>query len=311
MSAPTTTASDTKQQTVMDNILSELAKIQQQNNSIVTQNSNILSQNTEIKSDLATLKLNFDSLSTELSNCKRDINSLKITCDFQSVQFENHKKQQDNIILANSKINDEIALLNRHIKSLEKRLREEKIIRNNNENNNRKINLGISGIPVLSEENLYETITKIGDLIGIPNCRDTIDVAHRLFTKSTTAIPSIIVRFKCRTDRDIFFSKRSNLKNVTIADLGFTPTPATKKMFDKIYVNESLSAMSKGILRSCRERIKLAGFQSTFVSGGAVYVKKSESTKRIKINTSEDIDRVLKVSEAICEADASSELVTS
>ena len=115
----------------------------------------------------------------------------------------------------------------------------------------------------------------------------------RLPTKSTTSIPNIIVRFKSRTDRDDFFSKRSGLKSVTVDSLGFTPTPATKKMFNKIYVNESLSTMSKELLRECRKRIKAAGYLFAFVSGGKVYIRKTKTSNKRLINTINDIDKFL------------------
>ncbi len=194
---------------VLENILNELNKIQQQNNNIVTQNN-------EVKKELAELKTNFDALTNDLNECKTEISKLKRSSEFLTEQYESHKKQQDNILKENVKLNNVIDPLKVQNKALEKSLNKETVARNRIENNNRKINVEISGIPVIDGENSREIVCKIGTAIGIEVPPNSIDKAHRHFSKTPTAIPPINVRLKSRTERDHFFYNRKLLKSITI-----------------------------------------------------------------------------------------------
>ena len=62
----------------------------------------------------------------------------------------------------------------------------------------------------------------------------SFDVIHRLSDKD---FAPIIIKFSSRTDRNVFYDARSQLKN-----LGYDPNPNTK---NKIYINESLTKRTR------------------------------------------------------------------
>ena len=271
-----------------EHILQEISKIRLQNNTITTQNN-------EIKKDLNELKISFTSMQSNVDQCKSDITEIKKALDFNEKQFEDHKGQQDNIIKSHKEINSRLDKMQNQLNLTQKRLLEETLVRNNNENHSRKINIEISGIPVLHNENCKDIVAKIAQKFGVPFKSEDIDVAHRLFQKDTSQTPSIIARFKSRSERDLFYSKRSNLKFITVEDLGFTPVSETSKSRNKIFINESLSIYSKQLFKASREKSKSKGYEYCFVNGGVVYVKKDKESSKHRINSFGDLERIFEV----------------
>ena len=71
-----------------------------------------------------------------------------------------------------------------------------------------------------------------------------IDVAHRLYNNK------IIVLFKNRTSRDIFFFARFNLKGKCVTDINLEKPVGQKGL---IWVNESLTGKRKWLLAKTKE----------------------------------------------------------
>ena len=93
------------------------------------------------------------------------------------------------------------------------------------------MNVEISGIPLLKNEDCKKIVADIGFAMGLSKISiKDIDVAHRLFQNKEDHTLSIIARFYSRTDRDHFFYARSELKSIKIQDLGYDPTIQTNKM---------------------------------------------------------------------------------
>ena len=112
------------------------------------------------------------------------------------------------------------------------------------ENSSRKLNLEITGIPVVADENCKKLVYTLGKLIQVDDEHlKNIDVAHRL-TNSNGKIPAIIVKFKSGTDRDKYFERRFSLKDKNIENLGHKKSQLTENQHHKIYINESLSVFT-------------------------------------------------------------------
>ena len=176
------------------------------------------------------------------------------------------------------------------IEDLEKKLEEEMLIRNKNENNNRKLNVEISGVPVTKGENCKQIVANIGGLMGLSYSCNDFDIVHRLSQKDQNHAPNIIVRFYNRTDRDTFYSNRTALKSRTIKDLGYESSGG----MNKIFINESLSIYTKKLFKESRDICKSQDYESCYVNGGTVYVKKSkDDSKKLQIHSFKDLDRLL------------------
>ena len=121
------------------------------------------------------------------------------------------------------------------------------------ENNSRKLNLEITGIPAVADENCKKLVYTLDKLIQVDDEHlKNIDVAHRL-TNSNGEILAIIVKFKSRTDRDKYFERRFSLKDKNIETLGLKKSQLTENQHHKIYINESLSVFTKLLFRKTRD----------------------------------------------------------
>ena len=268
----------------LDDIFKEINKVQQQNNQIVTQNN-------EIKKELTDIKKDFETIRQSVNTCQEELNSVQLTQNKILKEFDAHKKQQFGIINTHTEITQCCEDLKQKVKTLEKKLLEETIIRSNNENNSRKMNVEISGIPIIPNEDCKAIVANIGVKLGIDITKKDVDVAHRLYKKNDQHIPIIIARFYSRTDRDDYFYARAGLKSLTIMDLGFQATPETNKNRNKIYINESLSVYTKLLFKHCRQKCHDLGFSSCFVNNGIIYVKKSQEANKIRINSIYDAEK--------------------
>ena len=101
-----------------------------------------------------------------INKCKSEISTVIQTQEFQAKQFDTHKQQQDNLLTSHTDISNNCEVLKQKIKSLERKLTEETVTRSNSENNNRKINVEISGIPITKEEDCKKIVVDIGKTMG-------------------------------------------------------------------------------------------------------------------------------------------------
>ena len=171
----------------------------------------ILSQNKEIKDELSKIQFEMvtrvEKVEAEIENLKVDIGAVKTSQEFQNGRFETQKLIQENIQSNYIKQEKNILRYEKRIMDQEREALDEKLSRNYMENNSRKINLEITGIPAVADEDCKKIIYTLGKLIQVEDEHlNNIDVAHRL-TNSNGKIPAIIVKFKSRTDRDKYFEK--------------------------------------------------------------------------------------------------------
>ena len=129
-------------------------------------------------------------------------------------------------------------------------VKREAVLRDENENNSRKINLEFSGVPKAegeTQEMPTKYVEEIMKLIGSENGLNAIDVAHRKMSGA------IIARFKTRTQRDEVYDKRFALKGITSLDLGFRlPTKG-----NNIFINESLTFERSKVMADIRRKLKI------------------------------------------------------
>ena len=277
----------------MDHVINLITSLQAQNNTIVTQNN-------EISNELKEFKLIIHSQIQEIrennSVMKSDIEEIIKTQGFQSKQFDSHNSVQTTILKSHAKMEKVNQKLMDQVAILEKELEKVKSYKNHMENNSRKITLEISGIPVTKNENCKHIVFDIGMAMGFKELQyNDIDVAHRLMSDETTdRIPSIIVKFISRTSRDNYYSYRAGLKDITILDLKLSETPATKKVKNKIYINESLSLDTKLLFKKARKQAEDFDYKHCYVYGSIIYIKKDKDSQKIRINSEKDFKKLSK-----------------
>ena len=175
---------------------------------------------------------------------------LEKAVSFNSEEIENLKKRNDELSNHNKTLELRLTNVELKVQKLSEDATKDRRAHDSLDNNCRKYNLEISGIPGDENEDRDECkkiAAKVFTLIGSPLTKANIDVAHRLKSGGV-----IIVRFKSRTDQDAVYKLRSKLKAYTTKDLGYQlPIEG-----NKIFLNESLTFERRKLLGEIHARMK-------------------------------------------------------
>ena len=163
------------------------------------------------------------------------------------------------------------------INSLIKGLAEEQAKRNNLEQHGRREMYEISGIPQKTDENCIDIVHKVYELASVDIKKKKIEIAHRIKNGD------IIVKFTDRPTPDQLYAKGANLKEKSIKDMGFQNETS-------IYLNESLSFDTKGLLYEVRKKCKTLGYKKIITDNGIIMVKFNNNTKWEKISNYGDLN---------------------
>ena len=215
-----------------------------------------------------------------------EIDDIKKSQQFISAQYENTKKNSENLIKRNTDLKNENEQLNNKIKDLERRDKQHYATLNNQEQYTRREMVEVNGIPNVPNENTKEIILNLAKKMNIKLNPSSFDVIHRLSDKD---FAPIIIKFSTRTDRNVFYDARSQLKNLTIQDLGYDPNPNTK---NKIYINESLTKKNKIVYKAAREECTKLNYRYCWTKNGGIYARKNETSHVIRINLEEDVRKI-------------------
>jgi regulator of replication initiation timing len=240
-----------------------------------------MSSTTEILAKLEEFSSKFEKINTmetslELLSSKYD--ELLKTCN-------SLKKEVNSLKIENKSLKAEIVAS------------KEKITLNANDINDleqysRRDCLEIRGIPQYKDEDTDDLVKKVGELIDVNLRYDDISVSHRLSNGIQTRddgvqikrVPSIIVKFTKRSDRDEFYQARKHLKGKTTRDMGFTRQPS-----QPIYISESLTRKNKDIFNTCLKAKKEFGFKFIWTNYGKTCLRKNSDSPVISIKSLDDL----------------------
>ena len=203
----------------------------------------------------------FDTLQQSNAHINTTLSSRKVVVD--ELTRENHALQQ-------------------HVKTLEGRLLKLERQVNNTEQNNRKNNIEIDGIPAsVNDDDLREVVAILLNHITESDIMTSdIEAAHRLPSK-TSPKPTIV-----RMKRNLIEEAKSKEARTKLKDI------AVKMNFPRgtrIYVNDNQSPNMRSLAYNAR-LLKNAGLiTETWFSNAAVRIKRSPQSKTIKITHEKDL----------------------
>ena len=148
----------------------------------------------------------------------------------------------------------------------------------------RKSMLEINGFQRVAKEDPIQLTLALAEKIEVPLCEDESEACHRL---SANEKAGIIVEFASRKKRDQFLEKRKLLKNVSIKDLGFQ-----SKSPGKIFINESLTAKRKALIKELKEKKEERKFKFVWSRKGTVFIRRDENSRPIRISTILDLNKL-------------------
>lgn len=229
----------------------------------------------EIKSSSDRLKQEFsDKLkdySEKIDEFGRSVEFLSANIDKSNELMKDIRREYGEIKKENHELRQENKMLNASINILHDRVREL-------EQYSRKTNIEISGVPVTPRENTLSLHKDIGSAIGQELQDDQVMAAHRVPSFNSKRMPSLVVQFQTRVQRDSWLNSYKQRGQLAAKDIN--------KRFDnsRVYINEHLSPDSKRFLRQLKEACKEKGVRFVWFRDGKFYVRKSEGEKCHKIS---------------------------
>ena len=197
--------------------------------------------------------------------------------------MDNNKRTTEGLINRNISLETRMLKVEAEIRALRPSSEKINTELNTQENRNRRWCVEINGVPYTPNEKCVDIVEKIGKLMEIEN------FDRRLWHKP----PTIILLFKSRSNRDNFCDNKLNLKGKTVEDIGLFPTPDTDITRNKIFVNESLSVITKTIFKKVGDKWTTLRYNSCYTSNGLIYVQKIKDVGRLCINSLRDLNLII------------------
>lgn len=151
--------------------------------------------------------------------------------------------------------------------------------------------LEFHNVPVTESEDTEKLIVKIGDVMGVKLTANDISSAYRLPVKKdkpNSGLPRIYVKFTRRKLRRLLYAVRSK-KPVTHTNLGHQTR-------GKIYIHEHLSKEQSDLYYQAKDKVKSESFKYLWTQDNRIFVRYSDSSKRIAIDCPSDLDKITTLS---------------
>ena len=144
---------------------------------------------------------------------------------FLNKQFEDQKARTEKLLSRDTAREKELNNLNAKVRDLEHQLQQESISRNRSAQYHRSsLNVIVGGIPQQDGEELKtdtsnpateKVIHELARAASFTNfSTNDIDVCHRVPSRKSSVIPTIVVRFRNKNARMNFYKQRKNLRDI-------------------------------------------------------------------------------------------------
>lgn len=232
---------------------------------------NILKKNTD---DIQEIKNEQKELRHSIEFCHASINDLKKITDDQDTKINYCNTNIKLIIEREDKLSSEVKHLRRDLNAVEQY--------------SHRNNLIVYGVPEEASENIHAVIRRLASALQFPEWSSRLlDAAHRMGKRGEQGPRPIIIKFLSRFDKEEFLKKRRVRRNLKAKDLGFGSE-------HPIYVNESLTSSTRGLLKFTRQAAKDKNYEQVWTSNCTIFVRKTRGSNSpaIKILSSVDLEKL-------------------
>lgn len=154
--------------------------------------------------------------------------------------------------------------------------------------NSRQCNLEIQNIPETSGEDLVGLVCNIGSLIGVSVPVESIRSVHRTAPGAQRDRPrNIVLQLTTRRLRDNLLAAARTRRELTTEQLSLPPPVR------RFYINEHLTLTNKILFSKARELMKTKDYKHVWVRNANVMMRKTDTSKIIKIRSEEDLAKVI------------------
>ena len=158
-----------------------------------------------------------------------------------------------------------------------------------------RYNLKLVGVPQIKENESADTISqclKIFSGLGADTTAWDIDTAHRVpmrkqHGRRRQASQPIVCKFTRRIARDHVLSKRRESNTLEPEEFGL---PSGNEM--KIQIYSHLTPRLQELLHLAKMFQAQEGYKFCWAKGTAIFLRKTESSKPIRLNTNEDLKQL-------------------
>lgn len=232
----------------------------------------------EIRKEMIEFK---SSIEREL---RKEIRDLKNSVSFLNDEVEKMKKENADLVGDNKSLRSANEQLRTECEAFKKQISQQEQRITASEQYSRKCNLEIKGIPKLAEEDLGNTLHRIGGLLIVPVTKDDVEKCHRVPAKNASSIPNIIVQFRSRSKRDLVLQKAKKTR-ISTQDLGHASnTP--------VFINEHLCPVLKQLLGAAIAKKKAANWRFVWTNDGRILMRKDEGSHVLHIRDASDIEKI-------------------
>lgn len=254
----------TERTLVIDNLSSELKK------SVCTA---VSVQMNEVKAEVATIA-----------------KAIEDSQQFLSSKFEDIVRDFQNLKVENCQLRSEVDVMKRELSSL-------KCLVNQLECNADKVNKEslsnnaiIHGIPVQSNENVSEIVTKVSDCIGAVLPPDSLVSASRVFVASSSTKCHVPIRivFKSKAGKESFLASKRRFGRLPSSEIVKSMLFNGKSTY--VTIRDELTPLSLELLNEVRNMQAKMNLKYVWAGReGAVLVKKDESSRPTVIKNRNDL----------------------
>lgn len=153
----------------------------------------------------------------------------------------------------------------------------------------RMSNVEIKGVEQTKNENLIDTVHKIGMKINYPINKSQINFVTRVPTRDPESIKPIIVCFSNRYIKEDF---------IAAARYEFKTTPLTAdhlqlKGKHRIYINDHLTTRNKNLLSKVKKAANEANFRYVWVKHAKIHTRKTDTSPVIIVKSEKDLVKIV------------------
>uniref|UniRef100_A0A1B6LMZ9 FP protein C-terminal domain-containing protein n=1 Tax=Graphocephala atropunctata TaxID=36148 RepID=A0A1B6LMZ9_9HEMI len=260
-----TTRNTAKLKTDTEPTAPSLQSIDSKLNSILT----LLEKNT---SDINDIKKEQKDMCASIELCHVNMNDFKELLTGQDVRISKCENEVLQINNNTCKIRNQVNTVEENVRDLEQY--------------SHRNNLIVYGIPEDKNENIIFVVRRLANALQFDDWSPSlIDAVHRMGRISGSRPRPIIIRFVSRLDKDMFLSKRKVRRNLTASDLGYSSE-------NSIYVNESLTAANRELLKKTRDAARTGGYSHVWTANCSIFARREKGAPAIKIVSEKDLDRM-------------------
>ena len=227
-------------------------------------------ENRNVANELRELKASFNKQSSEVNTLKQALKGAEKVTDQLTKSVEFLKKKTE------KQLNEINELYGQQ---------------DNLEQYTRKNSLEIHGIPEEIYTSTEDVIVKLGEQLQVPISPEDMEISHKLYSGKNNP-KSIIVKFVSHKKKSQLYKKRTELKEINLADIFPGSSMAVIAKSRGIFINENLTPYRKHIMKKANELKKDRMIQSVWTLDGKIFVKTSPEGSPISIYCEDDLDNL-------------------